>query len=115
MSLDLWWPPVNRKQARHGPFPRDRLDVIELEPRALLTAPAAIAHERAPPSVALPHRALHRRRDVAGRRAGARIAGAIGRGELLLPEFARNEDLSRRIRMARQSVGLLKQIVGFSV
>jgi hypothetical protein len=103
---------------------RDRLDVIEFEPGPLLTAPAALAHECTPFSVAFPHRALHRRRDVASRRTLARTVGTIGRRELLLSEFAGvaserilegREDISRRIAGALQRPRHFKQIVGFPI
>src|SRR5438093_13210248 len=56
---------------------RDRLPVVVFEPRALRAASSALAYERAPAAVALPHRAPPRRRDVAG---GGRAPGAPGAG-----------------------------------
>src|SRR5258706_6985846 len=67
---------------------RDWLHVIELDQLAALAPAPAVAHERALPSVARPHRALHRRRDVA--RVGARAGAATrprGGGELALLEL----------------------------
>src|SRR5438477_11769659 len=106
------------------PYDREPVVPYGLERPARRAARPVVADEGALPPVALGHRALHRRRDVARRGAGLRGAGAIGRRELLLPEFAdvaregtleHREDLSRRIAMARQRADLLQQVVSLPV
>ena len=69
------------------------LNVIELEEPPRLAAEPGFAHERAPVLVALPHGALHVRRDVARIGARAVVGGARpgGLGELALLELAHEQ------------------------
>src|SRR5262249_27939871 len=79
---------------------RDRVHVIKFEPHARPTAVPALADEDAPPAVALPHRPLHRRRDVPRVVRGAPCPRPRGRRELLLLEL-----LDVRIERALEHLG----------
>jgi hypothetical protein len=64
-----------------------RVEVVVLQEAALAPAAAVRPHERAPPQVAQPHRALHLGREVAGSGPGpVRGARPLGRRELPLRE-----------------------------
>src|SRR5438552_12091189 len=75
--------------AGHGRTPAapDSVQVVELQRRPCIATLATRANERALPAIALPHRALHLRRDVARVLAAATFAGTRALAELLLLEL----------------------------
>jgi hypothetical protein len=112
-------PEANVPRRRLAPA-RYRLDVIKFEQRARLATVASFADERALPPVALPHRALHGRRDMPGGGTGPRMTGAIGGGELALLELGRSQPegalkhqghLPRRNLVAHQRLDVLEQVL----
>jgi hypothetical protein len=92
-----------------------RIHVVELQEAAFRAAAAGRRHERAPPEVAQPHRALHLGRDMAGSGpAPVRGARPLRRRELLLREVGEQggqgavQDrglVPRRHRVAEQVFG----------